>query len=480
MARSVPRSTRIPKIEPFKQRPNSALQGEWWRSPELLKRYGPNIEFFQNLGKSESEIRRDSEFKFGQNLEGPDQSKTGFGLWRRLPIDKQYQQRQLIREYTALIAAETKRQNTYSALDGQPDIEAKNALKNYLESDLTAKRISLTSWRFTTPPSLAELDRVLRLAQAKLPGKVELGLFLDEKTYGESYRSIVAAWGRPTSEPPASDLISTYMSIHRGKTLLVVGHVERDSYVFENANGERVSVNIKEMLAEAHKNQIALIPIGCSTANAGVGFGFVREIGTDSVSSFLKSFPKENPQTADLLNRLAQIGEVRVNIRDFADLFEIQVYKPEGDERITVTRLPYTSSTGNTSAQQLSSTLIQTVEADAEEARPFFQKAWVLAILTNPFTYIAVWAGMLACSWSGSILIRRWAFERRDRQWLYRVIRLPMHISLILFGIGSVVLVLGSFPYVGYEMGGLQGAAVGSVISLIWIWIEYVSAGKEA
>jgi hypothetical protein len=47
---------------------------------------------------------------------------------------------------------------------------------------------------------------MLKLAQSPLPGKVELGLYLDSKTYGNSYESIVEAWGmgRIPEHPPSA------------------------------------------------------------------------------------------------------------------------------------------------------------------------------------------------------------------------------------------------------------------------------------
>ncbi len=328
-------------------------------------------------------VRPKSEFELRQEAETS----------RRL-FEEQVQHQRQLQDHALRTFTEFGKQDTYSALDGQPDAEAKTALRHFLQSDATARSINLASWKFTTRPTLSELDGLLKLAQTDLPGKVELGMFLDAKTYGESYKSITNAWGpRPLSEPPsASDLLSDYLSSHHGNTLITVGHVEGYSYVFKNTMGEKVSVNIKELLIQAHNNQVVLIPIGCSTADAGVGFGFIREIGTDAVSSFLKSFPKESPQTPDVLSGLVQIVQVRVNIRDAADLFEIQVFKPESDEPITRTRIPYNPPT---SSPQASSSLVQTVETNAEEARPLFRKHRIVEILTDPLTYSSFGSGYL-------------------------------------------------------------------------------------
>jgi hypothetical protein len=393
---------------------------------------------------SSEPVRPKSEFRLPQQAETP-----------RRPLDEQGQHQRPLPGSAVRLFEEFGKQGTYSAFDGQPD-----ALRDFLQSDPTAQRINLASWRFTTRPTLSEFDGMLKLARTTLPGKVELGMFLDAKTYGESYKSITNAWGpRLLSEPPsASDLLSDYLSSHHGNTLITVGHVEGDSYVFENTKGEKVSVNIKELLIQAHNNQVVLIPIGCSTADAGVGFGFIREIGTDAVSSFLKSFPKDSPQTADVLSGLVQIGQVRVNIRDAANLFEIEVYKSETDEPITRTRIPYNLPTSNSAASpqassslvqtvetnaeaaspQASSSLVQTVETNTEEARPLFRKHWIVEILTDPLTYVELWVGLFIVSWVGSNLIRRWVFERRDRQWLYSLVRLPVNVTRYVF-VGTVL-----------------------------------------
>jgi hypothetical protein len=404
---------------------------------------------------------------------------------RRL-FEEQVQHQRQVQDHAVRSFTEFGKQDTYSAFDGQPDAQAKNALRDFLKSDATARRINLASWKFTTRPTLSELDGMLKLAQTALPGKVELGMFLDAKTYGESYKSITNAWGpRLLSEPPsASDLLSDYLSHHHGNTLITVGHVEGDSYVFENTKGEKVSVNIKELLIQAHNNQVVLIPIGCSTADAGVGFGFIREIGTDAVSSFLKSFPKDSPQTVDVLSGLVQIGQVRVNIRDAADLFEIQVYKSETDEPITRTRIPYNLPTSNSAASpQASSSLVQTVETNAEEARPLFRKHWIVEILTNPLTYVELWVGLFIVSWAGSNLIRRWVFERRDRQWLYGLVRLPVNVTRYVV-VGAVFAFGGAFlicevlfsGFLGYGIGGPVGAILGSAFGL---WIAYTQVTEK-
>jgi hypothetical protein len=368
------------------------------------------------------------------------------------------------------------KQDSYSILDGQIDAEAKKALEDYLQSNATAQRIQMLSWRFTSPPKLTEIDHMLKLAQSPLPGKAELGLFLDAKTYGNSYKSIVEAWGaRPRTEPPETDLLADYFSSRKGNTLIVVGHVEGDAYIFENKNGTKISVNIKQLLIKAHENGVVVIPIGCSTANAGVGIGFIREIGTDAVSSFLRSLPGENLQTADLLNGLVKIGEVRVNIRDAADLFQVQVYDGESNRPITRTRIPYGAPPSNSVSTQASSSLVQTVESNAEAARPLWRKSWLVAILTDPLTYIELWIGLLVSSWIGSKLIRRWTFERRDRQRLYRLVRFPVDLTWLAFAVLYVTLEIGiiiaGFVLAIAILYGLLGPL--GLICVVGLWAYY-------
>jgi hypothetical protein len=423
-------------------------------------------------------VRPKSEFELRQ------QAETS----RRL-LEEQVQQQRQVQDHAVQTFVDFGKQTTYSAFDGQPDVQAKSALKDFFQSDATARRINVASWRFTTRPTLSELDGMLKLAQAPLPGKVELGMFLDAKTYGESYKSITNAWGpRPISEPPsASDLLSDYLSSHRGDTLITVGHVEGDSYVFEKTGGDKVSVNIKELLIQAHNNQVILIPIGCSTADAGVGFGFIREIGTDTVSSFLKSLPKDSPRTADVMSGLAQIGQISVNIRDAANLFEIQVYESGIAEPITRTRIPYNLSPSNsTTTPQAISSLAQTVETNAEGARPFFRKHWIIEILTDPLTYLELWVGLLVISWVGSNLIRRWAFERRERQRFYSLLRLPVTLTRYVF-MGVVVALAGAVlgaqvlfcGFLGYVFVGPVGAILGTALGLWTVYLQVMEKQGE-
>jgi hypothetical protein len=196
----------------------------------------------------------------------------------------------------------------------------------------------------------------------------------------------------------------------------------------------------------------------------------------------LKTLPKDDPQVADVLSGLAQIGQVQVNIRDAANLFEIQVYKSDTAEPITRTRIPYNPPTSNsTGSSQVSSSLVQTVETNAEEARPLLRKHWIVKILTDPLTYVELWVGLFIVSWVGSNLIRRWAFERRDRQSLYRLVRLPVNVTRYVFMgvllavggallIGQVLFAVVFSAFMGSIIGGPVGAIIGTAIGL---WSGY-------
>jgi hypothetical protein len=137
-------------------------------------------------------------------------------------------------------------------------------------------------------------------------------------------------------------------------------------------------------------------------------------------------------------------------------------------EPITRTRIPYNLPTSNSAASpQASSSLVQTV----------------VEILTGPLSYVELWVGLFIVSWVGSNLIRRWVFERRDRQWLYSLVRLPVNVTryvfvgaLLAFGgalmIGQVLL-LG---FLGYAWGGPVGAILGSAFGL---WLVYLQVTEK-
>jgi len=74
-------------------------------------------------------------------------------------------------------------------------------------------------------------------------------------------------------------------------------------------------------------------------------------------------------------------------------------------------------------------------------------------------------------------LIRRWAFERRDRQWLYSLVRLPVNVTRYVF-VGAVLAFGGAFligqviflGFLGYAIVGPVGAILGSALGL---WSVY-------
>jgi hypothetical protein len=364
-------------------------------------------------------VRPKSEFELRQEAEAA----------RRLH-EEQVRVESELREQAIRSFPDFNKQGSYSIFDAVPDGETRAALTNYLESDSTARQIGMNSWRFTSAPKLNEIDRMLTLARSPLPGTVELGLLLDSRIYGDSYKSIVEAWGdRPKAEIPTDGLLTDYLARLKGRTLIIVGHVDGDAYVFEDSSGVKIQLHIKDLLIKAHQNGVVLIPIGCSTAEAGVSIGFIREIGTDAVSNFLRMLPQDKPKIADILGGLFKIGEIRVNIQDAADLFEVQVFDGVNEHPVTRVRVPYGAAQTTTVTSQPAPSLVQIVEMNAEANRPFWRKTWFVAILTNPLTYVALWAFLLATSWIGSTLLSQWAFERRDRQWVYRLIRIPLALT---------------------------------------------------
>lgn len=315
-------------------------------------------------------------------------------------------------------------EKTFSALDGQADQLDKQALKTILRSDETAHHIGIEKWEFVNPPTLLQLEAMMTLARTKLPGKVELAPYLDPKVFRQASKSIVDAWGnRPVSEPPVfQDLISDYLSARSGNTLLVVGHVQDRAFVVETQDGKEARIDIGNLLIEARKHNVALIPIGCSTALAAA-IGFVQEIGTDSVSSFLKSFPQDNPLTGDLLSGLTTIGDVRVDINLAASMFDVQVYVDKSPG--ISARIPYNLAASSISAQQNQPSLNKRLDMEADQFRPAYAKSWVLALCRNPSTYLSLLLSLFASSWAGSGLMKRWAYEHRSRQKLYRIVRYP-------------------------------------------------------
>ncbi len=210
-------------------------------------------------------------------------------------------------------------------------------LKKYISDRPELARVGLEAWRFRRPPELNQIYQLLKTFTVDLPEKVELGLLLDDDLFETPIAAMKEAWGgRAVTQVPVGTAIDQYLARVEGGTLIVVGHVEGESFVVQNRAGVAVaSVSIPSLIEKAAKHHVLLVPLGCRTAAAGVPFGFIKNINTDQVVRFLQELPRVGMTVADIFSGLGRIAEVHADVSGVLNMFEFAVVEPATTEPIT-------------------------------------------------------------------------------------------------------------------------------------------------
>lgn len=197
-------------------------------------------------------------------------------------------------------------------------------------------RLEISKWVWGGKPvETKELFRFLNMFGNLLPTP-ELAIFLDPGEFGALRIKIIDAWGgRPRYAEVPSDktLLEGFLESYRGKTLLLVGHVEGTAFVKQGADeNSRGSYEVSDLVEKARAHDVLLVSIGCRTGDVGAPIGFVDNIQTDQVASFLRTLPESNATFGDLLFALQTIAPLRIDLAAVGDMLELVLTGPGNRE----------------------------------------------------------------------------------------------------------------------------------------------------
>jgi hypothetical protein len=245
---------------------------------------------------------------------------------------------------------------------------------------------------------------------------LELALFLDPGTFMAPREKIIDAWsGRPPhSEMPRDKaLIDNFLKGYSGKTLLLVGHVEGADFVMRDADEKSAgSYNLPELIEKARANNVILVPIGCKTGEAGAPIGFMQNITTDHVQTFLRTLPVSSVTLGDLLVALQTIAPLQIDLAGASDVLELAVTDPGNEDPGVRAKVPLSlprSSSTSSSPSQIQ-TLEEFQQAIESHAAPY-------GMHDLPWSWIA-FAGFAVLAVGGyldEIPSNKWFFATRLR-----------------------------------------------------------------
>jgi hypothetical protein len=349
----------------------------------------------------------------------------------------------------------------HSVVDAAPRGDSRVAFSEILAVDATAQRVGMLDWKLVEEPTLEDFQRVHQFLNQRLPGKIEMGLFLDEGLFGDGVRALRNAWGdRPLSDVPHPEQLDTYLAGQSGNTLIAVGHVEGTHFVFKDSVGATIALSIPELLIKSRQHDVRTIVLGCSTARAGAAIGFLKEIGTTAVARFLSGLG-DTPTFADVLAGFRSIGEFRVNLRDMLNQLDVQVVDSQSESQLPqqLTRVKFEYCPSHAGVQQSSLTVASwskqiDVGAEAiEGARLWFQKRWARDLMGSWITWLVLLTVGVFCLATGLLALANspWARARRSRLWFASAARTalgflgPLFVVLLFLDLGILIV---SFPIV--------------------------------
>jgi hypothetical protein len=163
-----------------------------------------------------------------------------------------------------------------------------------------------------------------------IPGKVpEVAQFLEKTGYFGSLQTMEKAWGRPLLEFPFAPNVDSYLSSKSGKTVVLIGHIEGDAFVFSKSPGA-ARLTIASLQDSAKQYNVFLIPIGCQSDSAGALIGTTRNITTDEVANVLRSLPKRDQTLSEFLDSFKSLGSLTMDVEKANDMLLFTVVDPFG------------------------------------------------------------------------------------------------------------------------------------------------------
>jgi hypothetical protein len=307
---------------------------------------------------------------------------------------------------------------------------ARAAFNDYVAANPRLSRLGLERWSFRAN-DIHQLWGVLKRLEAPLPGgEPEVVFFLDRAVATAPIAEMSKAWKDKSRAEPrllTHEDIDLFLSEFTGRTLVLVGHIERRQFVQERGAGRPpLKMDIPTLIESAARKEVFLVPIGCNSAKEGAYFGFTRPILSNEVADLLRSIPSGQLSVGELLAAFNVIGSISVDAENFSQYLEITVHKAgiEGDKSyqapVMVARIPSATSGTNIPAA------FSAYQSEWEAVhRPLLDRGmlaiWRVWYRDSPILtlflsgLIIVWASM-GWDWLRSKVIRRRnLISRRER-----------------------------------------------------------------
>ncbi|MGO1002005.1 hypothetical protein [Lysobacter sp. CA196] len=221
------------------------------------------------------------------------------------------------------------------------------ALNAYIRNSPVLSKLALDQWQFRSP-QIESTWRALKALENPLPGGApEVVYFLDRVVAHDAIAGLDAGWG--TSKRGSRLLehadVDRLLSEFKGKTLILVGHMENRQFVMDRGPGrEPLALDLPGLLQRAVEQGVLLVPIGCSSANEGAYFGFTHPISASQVSTLLQAIPDRPMAVGELFAAFDGIGKIALDAGHSAEYLELTVgtvseLRGQG-EAISVIRIP--------------------------------------------------------------------------------------------------------------------------------------------
>jgi hypothetical protein len=222
-------------------------------------------------------------------------------------------------------------------------------LEAYIQRSPMLRALRIKTWRFKNA-GLDEISRIVMAMDATLPGgQPEVMYFFDRAVAIGATAEMTKAWtSRGRTEPMFLDHsdINQLMDGMSGKTLLLIGHIENESFVMERGGAlPPLILNIPDAIRAAEARKVFFLPIGCESAKAGAYYGFQRPISTSEVAKLLQAIPGGRLKVGDVLAGFAALGDVFADVTKLHRFLEIVVHKKEAlyneeAKPVSVIRIP--------------------------------------------------------------------------------------------------------------------------------------------
>jgi hypothetical protein len=243
----------------------------------------------------------------------------------------------------------------------------------------------------------------------------------------------------------------------KGGTLIVVGHVEANSFVVSSANGETTAdIPIPDLVKMAIENGVLLIPLGCEIAKAGAPLGFIHNINAGDIQEFLVSLPRDNATIGDVFVGLDKIGELHTDGSELVNILEVAVFQEYASVPATRIRFPRTigmqptaeagpPSPGPSSQLPSFEKFAANLEQEAETLERWSSKKWrrFVSRYRWPFIGIVGFGGLWLSSAIANLEKARWLYKRR---WRLGIVKLLQILGPVIHTV-SLVMIAGGVAW---------------------------------